>query len=455
MKIHFRLSDERLITPTGISLVGQLLATSNFIRIINRLPMEKKRSQPQIPTGDILLCYIALLCQAKTCFDAYRELEADREFYKLSLGLKKGIASPETARQRMDYLAENASVHTAVLDACVTMFEEMGIQPSPEEHGFVPIDADVSCMDNSNTHKELVSRTYAGYDGYAPMFAYIGTEGFLLDAELREGKQHSQKHTPDFLRELLYYGHKMTDKPLLVRLDSGNDSADNYGILLEDGSWFIVKRNPRTESKEEWAKHIKEWCKNPQTPREGKTVYIGTTWKDVTYTVEKNGQKEQKTIRMRIVYEMIERTIDKYGQILLMPEIELNMWWTNLGWSDADIIASYHAHGECEQYHSEIKTDMDVERLPSGKFKTNALVLDLTILAFNILRIIGYYSVRTGSAPKTKRPVKRRRIRTVIDNLIRIAGHLTKHAGRVIMSLGRCNAWRHNFLDVLNAIAGT
>ena len=247
----------------------------------------------------------------------------------------------------------------------------------------------------------------------------------------------------------------MTDKPLLVRLDSGNDSADNYGILLEDGSWFIVKRNPRTESKEEWAKHIKEWCKNPQTPREGKTVYIGTTWKDVTYTVEKNGQKEQKTIRMRIVYEMIERTIDKYGQILLMPEIELNMWWTNLGWSDAEIIASYHAHGECEQYHSEIKTDMDVERLPSGKFKTNALVLDLTILAFNILRIIGYYSVRTGSAPKTKRPVKRRRIRTVIDNLIRIAGHLTKHAGRVIMSLGRSNAWRHNFLDVLNAIAGT
>ena len=74
--------------------------------------MEKKRSQPQIPTGDILLCYIALLCQAKTGFDSYRELEADREFYKLSLGLRKDIPSPETARQRMDYLAENASIHT-------------------------------------------------------------------------------------------------------------------------------------------------------------------------------------------------------------------------------------------------------------------------------------------------------------------------------------------------------
>ena len=47
------------------------------------------------------------------------------------------------------------------------------------------------------------------------------------------------------LREMLQYAHKITDKPLLVRLDSGNDSADNDGILLEDGSWFIVKRNPR------------------------------------------------------------------------------------------------------------------------------------------------------------------------------------------------------------------
>ena len=77
---------------------------------------------------------------------------------------------------------------------------------------------------------------------------------------------------------------------------------------------------------------------------------------------------------MRIVYEIIERSIDKHGQILMIPDVELNMFWTNLGWSDDDVIASYHAHGKCEQYHSELKTDMDVERLPSGKLATNALV---------------------------------------------------------------------------------
>ena len=44
--------------------------------------------------------------------------------------------------------------------------------------------------------------------------------------------------------------------------------------------------------------------------------------------------------------------------------------------TDREVIGLYHAHGECEQFHSEIKTDMDMERLPSGKFETNELVAD-------------------------------------------------------------------------------
>jgi len=88
------------------------------------------------------------------------------------------------------------------------------------------------------------------------------------------------------------------------------------------------------------------------------------------------------------------------------------------------VIRLYHEHGESEQYHSEIKTDMDVERLPSRKFDTNELVLELTVPAYNVLRIIGQKSLKSSSAPKTKRKVKRRRIRTVISNLILIASNV-------------------------------
>ena len=80
---------------------------------------------------------------------------------------------------------------------------------------------------------------------------------------------------------------------------------------------------------------------------------------------------EENVIRNRIVCEMTERTSKADGQSLLIPDVQINVFWTNIGVSDEDIIALYHAHGECEQFHSEIKTDIGVERLPSGKFDTN------------------------------------------------------------------------------------
>lgn len=44
--------------------------------------------------------------------------------------------------------------------------------------------------------------------------------------------------------------------------------------------------------------------------------------------------------------------------------------------------------------------------------------------------------------------IKRRRIRTVIDNLILIAGHLTDHARKLRLALGHCNGWISTFLRV-------
>jgi hypothetical protein len=42
-----------------------------------------------------------------------------------------------------------------------------------------------------------------------------------------------------------------------------------------------------------------------------------------------------------------------------------------------------------EQFHAEFKTDLDLQRLPSGKFETHALVCRLAALAMNILRLMG------------------------------------------------------------------
>lgn len=125
--------------------------------------------------------------------------------------------------------------------------------------------------------------------------AYIGDEGFLANTELREGKQHSQKGMPYFLREILRLAHQMVDQQLLVRMDSGNDVAENLGILIEDSSWFVIKRNMRRgETKEGWLEKVQGCYRDIRHPREGKTVYIGSSRKDVPYKTA-GGEKRPST----------------------------------------------------------------------------------------------------------------------------------------------------------------
>ena len=399
--IIVEFTNERIIPASGLAVVGALLGKSGFIKKLNRMDVTSNRSQHQIKNGDIVLTYLGMLCMGKPYFEAVHEMDDDKDFYKTALA-----------------------------------------------NGLVPVDIDVTPMDNSKSKKEGVSRTYKGFDVYAPMMAYIGTEGYAINFELREGKQHCQKGTVEFLQETIKLCHKLTDKPLLIRLDSGNDSIDNVAVLMDTGCFFIIKRNLRRESTDDWFEMAKQYFQNVNSPRDGKTVYIGSDWKTVT------SKQFNKEFTLRTGYEITERTIDKYGQFNLVPDVEVETWWTNLGDPDEEIIRLYHAHGECEQFHSEVKTDMDLERLPSGKFATNALILELGMIAYNILRMIGEGTIG-GRAPRQKRDVKRRRLRTVISNLIMLAGYVTMHARQLIIGLGKSNVWRHIFSDICQKYAVT
>jgi len=159
-RIVIEFSNERLITPSGLALVGAMLGKSELVENVNKASITGKRSQPQIKNGDILLTYIGLLVQGKTEFEAVREMEDDPGYYEMALGISRGIPSAETLRQRMDEIG--ASLREEVLRANVSMFNNYEIQPSPLHNGYVPLDIDVTPFDNSKTVKEGVSRTYKG-----------------------------------------------------------------------------------------------------------------------------------------------------------------------------------------------------------------------------------------------------------------------------------------------------
>lgn len=75
----------------------------------------------------------------------------------------------------------------------------------------------------------------------------------MVNTELREGKQHCQKGTSEFLEHTMDMIAKLGSKdPLLFRFDGGNDSKDIIDPLEKSGHFYIVKRNIRKELPEYW-----------------------------------------------------------------------------------------------------------------------------------------------------------------------------------------------------------
>ena len=162
-------------------------------------------------------------------------------------------------------------------------------------------------------------------DGYAPIFAYLGEEGYLIDCELRPGDQHCQSGTQEFLGRAIKLARKATEKRLLVRMDSGNDAVGNLQILHNNKADYIIKRNLRRESLDDWLETAEAFGECEE-PRPGKEVFVGQTHLD----------RDGKTYR--VVFKVVRRTIDADGQRLLLPEIEVDTWWTSLKLPASDII---------------------------------------------------------------------------------------------------------------------
>lgn len=420
-------SDEEFYTShSGISLLG--LALNRFTTLSPGLA-KIAPTNDIISHADTLKSYCGLLAQAKSDFVAIEQYRND-DFFRESLG-NKHIPSEGTMRQRMDEHAE--AFLPALSWASIELLQKVKAPLTALETGHVCVDIDGFAMDNSDSKKENSSRTYRSFDGFLFLPAYIGSEGWMVNGQLLPGSQHPQKEFTRFLRETHARIRQFCGKKLLYRQDSAHDALANRleltGYTKTD---YLIKWNPRQENPAYWWRVGLE--KGVIThPRPGKRVALFSVRAKETVT---DDQGTKKTYTFRRVMRVTERTIDKKGQPLLIADIELEGWWTSLKLADEKIIELYKGHGLCEQYHAEIKTDMDLERLPSGKFATNQLVMACGALVYNILRFVGQTAL-VGSNGIIRHEAKRRRIKTVIQEMIYFAGRMITTGRRLKLRFSR------------------
>jgi hypothetical protein len=421
--------DEFYTSHSGAALIG--LCLNRYTRLTKLLAGVSKLKKGAIAHADVVRGYIGLLCLGKSDFAAIEGFRQDR-FFREALGLAE-VPSEPTLRQR---LKEHATDFRTIVNHSITEFlQKSGALFSALATGHVPLDIDVFTMDNSGTKKQGVSRTYQGFDGFAPIAAYLALEGWLLEIEHREGSQHSQKNFIPFLARVLHKALKLTAEPLLVRLDSAHDAWETRICLAgHERVDYILKWNPRGHGKALW--HQRALAEGRiSEPRPGKRVAL-LSIRDTHQWTDEAGEKRELTCRR--VVRVIERTIDKKGQLLLEPDIELEGWWTSLKLPAEKVIALYEDHGTSEQFHSELKTDMDLERLPAENFEVNSLIMACAALAYNILRFIGQLGLLGDQTP-VRHPAKRRRLKTVIQELMYLAARLIETGRRLYLRFSRHN----------------
>ena len=160
----------------------------------------------------------------------------------------KDIPSQETFRQRMNQLSETS--WTQVVDDIVAALLRKASLGRVSLYGadYIPLDMDASVLKDKSSNKEGVAVSYHQVKGYAPIFCYAGTQGYMVADERRPGSQHCEKGAVEFLRRcvgiMLKAGHKASE--LLLRVDSGHDSDFIETAAL--GVKYLVKHNPRREN---------------------------------------------------------------------------------------------------------------------------------------------------------------------------------------------------------------
>ena len=116
------------------------------------------------------------------------------------------------------------------------------------------------------------------------------------------------------------------------------------------------------------------------------------------------------------------------------------------------MIELYHDHGTSEQFHSELKTDMDVERFPSGKMSVNAIILHIAMVAFNTLRMIGQTALQFKDDLPYKHKGLRKRLRKVIVDLVIIGCKVVQHANRWTIRLRQRDPWYRVFKKIYHVL---
>jgi hypothetical protein len=290
------------------------------------------------------------------------------------------------------------------------------------------------------------NRRKKGQRSYYPLFCTVAQTAQALAVLHRSGNVHDSNGAQAFIRDCIRQVRAALPGVIIeVRADSAFFSDSMVGLLQSEGvqytlsvpfeRWAELKQ--RIESRRRWL------------TLDDEQAYFEAQWKPKSWRSRHRFLFIRKTVRQQhkgpvqldlfVPYE--------YGY-------EFKVIITNKVHEPAEVVAFHNGRGAQEGLFAELKSDNQLDYVPTRTWVGNQIYLLSTLLAHNLSREL---QMRARPAPRPasqKRPAlwDFARLNTLRCRLLQRAGRLIRPQGRLTLSMSANSAVQHELLHYLQVL---
>lgn len=246
--------------------------------------------------------------------------------------------------------------------------------------------------------------------GYHPSLISCAESGLILHENLRQGNIYTSKDILIQLEEVI--SQLKSTIAINLRADSGYHSKKIFEWLLSKDIKFAIKGKSYATFTSKILDELDELNIDSHF----------ATKSDPYYGFLSNCEEDYD------VHYMAYYHVDKEnGQYKMLPEIQII--FSNMNKSSLEIFEFYRKRASSENIIKEIKDDFGGNTLSHKKFIHNELDFTISNLCFNISRLLQLHYISTTKHMKQS---------TLLLELIKVAGKITKHSGKICLNLATC-----------------
>ena len=285
-----------------------------------------------------------------------------------------------------------------------------------------------------------------GQRSYYPLFCTIAQTGQVLDALHRPGNVHDSKGAVDFIRDCVMQVRSVLPEAVLeVRMDCAFFSNEIVKELQKLGVQFTISVPfARFVELKRIVQGRRNWYRINRN-----VSFFELKWKPKSW----NRRFRFLAVRTRIpVRQKGAVQLDLFEPYAYGYEFKVIV--TNKTVRARTVVSFHNGRGAQEAVFAELKSQGQLEYVPSRKLEANQVYLFSSVLAYNLNREL---QMQTREPERTTTPKRAtlwrfEKLATIRRKLVQRAGSLTKPQGKLVLTLNANRSVRTKMCEYLDAL---